>query len=214
MSTKELVLFEKDNMTIKKKFYYLLEMLLFHQSTSRLESLIFMGIFFFQTISGFFAKQIGVFDPENAESDKILGYIQKILRLKDLFENNFNALQAVIYIAFILVVFFSIYFIVLCLKTKKDPIYTCYEFILNCYIKVFIYVGFNMILDLTLSTICFESSGTNPFFNDASCRIGDHLGIVIISIILFIIAIFFHIFIHFIYPLHIMLKFHVIMNFI
>ena len=55
---KELILFEKDNLTMKKKFYLLMELLISNQASSRTESILFMGIFYLQIISGFFAKQI------------------------------------------------------------------------------------------------------------------------------------------------------------
>ena len=197
--SKELVLFEKENLTIKKKFYLLMELLISNQTTSRTESILFMGIFYVQIISGFFAKQIEVFNIQNSTSDKILNYIEKIFRLKDLFLDNYSGFKIAIFLLFGAVVVFNIFFFVICYKTTKNSFYTCSEILLNFYIKIYIYIGFNMILDLTLSNLCFESDGKNLNFQEASCKIGDILAVFLISLILLLISLFFVFFIQFFY---------------
>ena len=129
--SKELVLFEKENLTIKKKFYLLMELLISNQTTSRTESILFMGIFYVQIISGFFAKQIEVFNIQNSTSDKILNYIEKIFRLKDLFLDNYSGFKIAIFLLFGAVVVFNIFFFVICYKTTKNSFYTCSEILLN-----------------------------------------------------------------------------------
>ena len=134
--SKELILFEKDNLTMKKKFYLLMELLISNQASSRTESILFMGIFYLQIISGFFAKQIDVFDIQNSTSDKILNYIEKIFRLKDLFLDNYSGFRIAIYLLFAIVVIFSIFFVIVCYRTTKNSFYTCSEicliFTLKC----------------------------------------------------------------------------------
>ena len=197
--SKELILFEKDNLTMKKKFYLLMELLISNQASSRTESILFMGIFYLQIISGFFAKQIEVFDIQNSTSDKILNYIEKIFRLKDLFLNNYSGFRIAIYLLFAIVVIFSIFFVIVCYRTTKNSFYTCSEILLNFYIKMYIYIGFNMILDLTLSNLCFEKEGKNLNFTEASCTIADILLLFLISVILLLISLFFVFFIQFFY---------------
>ena len=161
--SKELILFEKDTLTMKRKFYLLMELLISNQTTSRTESILFMGIFYLQLISGFFAKQIEVFDTSST-SDKILNYIEKIVRLKDLFLDNYSAFKLSIYFLFGLVIVFSLFFIIVCYNTEKNSFYTWSEILLNFYIKVYIYIGFNIILDLTLTNLCFEKDDKNLNF--------------------------------------------------
>ena len=60
-----------------------------------------MGIFYVQIISGFFAKQIEVFNIQNSTSDKILNYIEKIFRLKDLFLDNYSGFKIAIFLLFV-----------------------------------------------------------------------------------------------------------------
>ncbi|MCQ2816891.1 MAG: PAS domain S-box protein, partial [archaeon] len=199
MSSKDLLLFEKDKLTMKNKFFLLMELLLSNQTPSRLECIIFLGIFYLQTISGFFAEQIEVFDINDSTSDKILNYVEKILRLKDLFIDNYTGFKAVIFGLFAVFVISIIYFIVLIYKTNKDSFYTCTEVLLNFYIKIIIYVAFNIILDLTLSNLCFESDDKNPNFNEASCKITNILPVFIISVLLLLMAIFFAFFIQIFY---------------
>ena len=196
--SKELILFEKDNLTMKRKFYLLMELLISNQTTSRTESILFMGIFYLQIISGFFAKQIEVFDTSST-SDKILNYIEKIVRLKDLFLDNYSAFRLSIYLLFGLVVAFSLFFIIVCYNTEKNSFYTWSEILLNFYIKVYIYIGFNIILDLTLTNLCFEKDDKNLNFPEASCKISDILPLFIISMILLAISLFFVFFIQFFY---------------
>ena len=197
--SKELVLFEKEKLTLTRKFYFLMELLISNQTTSRTESILFIGIFYLQILSGFFAKQIDVFDIENSTSDKILNYIEKIFRLKDLFLNNYNGYQIAVYILFGVIVAGILFFIILCYRTTKNSFYTWSEMLLNFFLKIFIYIGFNMILDLTLSCICFESSGKNPNFPEASCSIRDILPLFLISLLLLIISITSIFFIQFFY---------------
>ena len=183
---------------MKRKFYLLMELLISNQTTSRTESILFMGIFYLQLISGFFAKQIEVFDTSST-SDKILNYIEKIVRLKDLFLDNYSAFKLSIYLLFGLVIVFSLFFIIVCYNTEKNSFYTWSEILLNFYIKVYIYIGFNIILDLTLTNLCFEKDDKNLNFPEASCKISDILALFIISMILLAISLFFVFFIQFFY---------------
>ena len=106
MSSKEILLFEKEEITMIDKFFILMELLLSNQAPSRLECVIFIGIFYSQIISGFFAEQIEVFDAKNYKSDNILNYIEKIIRLKDLFIDNYTGYKIVLFVFLSIAVIF------------------------------------------------------------------------------------------------------------
>ena len=83
-----MTLYITEELPLEMKFFYMMDLLITNQVESRVESFIFMGIFYLQILSSFWAKQINVFDIENSISDRILNYISRIVRIKDLFINN------------------------------------------------------------------------------------------------------------------------------
>ena len=197
MSSKEFTLFSQDKMSYKHKFYYLLDLLITNQNSSRSEALFFMLIFYTQMISGFYSEYLGIFDPKVSTSDKIFNYIEKIFRFKDLLINKHSTFQTILIIVFIVLLIFTCHFFHTCYKIKKTSFYSYSELILNFYIKFMIYIGSNMIFDLTFANFCFEKR--NPYFNDISCSIKDNLFESIISILIFITASFFTVLIQFYY---------------
>ena len=80
----EIILFVKNSLSYKEKFYYLMDLLITNQYESRLESVVFFLIFYIQTLSGFFSEKVGVLNPNQSKSDKILNVIQKVVRLREL----------------------------------------------------------------------------------------------------------------------------------
>ena len=104
--SKEIILFEKDTLSITDKFFILMDLLISNQSTTKGECLFFLLIYYLQIISGFFAEQIEVFDIKNRDSDKILNYISKILRFKDLLLNKYSIFKIFIFIIFIIFILF------------------------------------------------------------------------------------------------------------
>ena len=189
MSNNEIELFHKEKLTFTEKFYMLMDLLITNQNSSKEECIIFIVISYLQIIVGFFAKQIGVFNKDKSKSDKILFYCEQILRLSDLFIDKFSEFKLMIYCFFILIVLFIIYFLIILAKISKNSFYSYKELILNYYIKIFIYFGFNIILDFVFSNFCFGENETNPFFQGVSCKIKDNLSVVIISILLFIFSV-------------------------
>ena len=179
MST-ELKLFASDNLTFKDRFYLLMNILISNQTNSRLDSMLFLGIFFLQIITGFFSEQVGVFDTKKSKSDKILNYLYQILRLKELFVGSYSTYKYCIYIILGVVVVFTLYFIYVITKTSKLSFYTTSEELLNFYTKTYIYIGFNIILDLTISNR-LENIGLVPWVGKTPSR-------YIISFILFLVV--------------------------
>ena len=79
----EIILFMKDSLTFQEKFYHLMDILITNQYSSRLESIVFFFFFYIQILSGFFCEKVGVLNPNESKSDKILNTIEKIFRLRN-----------------------------------------------------------------------------------------------------------------------------------
>ena len=107
--SKEINLFVRDKLSFKDRFYLLMNILISNQTNSRLDSILFLGIFFFQIICGFFAEQVGVFNIKNSQSDKILNYAFQILRMKELFVGSYSTYKYTMYVLLGVVVLFSLH---------------------------------------------------------------------------------------------------------
>ena len=177
--SKTLKLFEDDEFTFKDKFFALMDLLVTNQSTSAFQSYLLLGIFNLQVLSLFFSEGLHIFEPENAKSDYILNIIEKIIRIKDLFPKKKFIFQILIIVLFILLVLLIIHFLINCIFLEKDCYYSSQKYFMNYYIKIFLFVGYNAILDITLSA--FELS-----LNTIS---------IIFAIIIMIISVFGYIFI-------------------
>ena len=186
--SKEMVLFSKEELSFNYKFYYLMDMLIINQSVSKMETVIMLNIFYLQILSSFFDKKLKVFNGESSFIDKVLNYIKEILRIKDLFSNNykiFTIIQAVIFIIFIICI---IHFLIVCFSMTRKSIYSFNKRIINFYFKIFLFILYNVIFDLCFSSFCLGSDSNNPNFIDVTCSISDHIFIFIISIILIILS--------------------------
>jgi len=192
---KEMKLFLKDDLTFKHKFYILMDLLISNQAESRLESFLFMGIFYLQIISTFFSEQIGILKPQAAKTDKILNYIQKIARIQNLFQNNYNIFMVIKIILFIFEIIIIIHFIISCANITRNAFYSYNKFLINYYIKFFIYIAYNVIFDLCFSQFCFGSSEWNPNFASVDCSAKNNIFQIIISILFIIISLYLYIFI-------------------
>ena len=197
MSSKEFVLFSQDKISYKHKFYILMDLLITNQNSSRSEALFFMLIFYTQMISGFFSEFLGIFDPKESVSDKIFNYVEKIFRVRDLFVNKYSSFKTILVILLIVLIGFSIHFIVTCYKIKRTSYYSYSEMILNFYIKFMIYIGSNIMFDLAFCNFCLEDK--NPFFQGVSCTVKDNYFPAVISVFMFIISSFFTVIIQFFY---------------
>ena len=191
---KEIILFQKDELTFKYKFYTLMDILISNQASSRFEAFLLMGIFYLQIISSFFSEKIEVFDSENAISDRVLNYIQKIFRIKGLFQNNKKNLTILKYILFIILILAIIHFIISCNITSRKSFYSWNNRLINYYIKIFIYIGYNIIFDISFSYLYFGSNNLNSnFTTDYSPK--NYMEQVCLSIFFIIISLCIYIFI-------------------
>ena len=185
---KEVQLYSSDSLTFEEKFYHLMDLLITNQSTTLMEAIIFLSIFYLQYISAFFDENIGIFVGKKYFLDNILNYIKRILRIKDLFKGNYTTFITLEIIFFVLIIICFVHFLVICLTMKKESIYSFHKNIINIYLKFFMHILYNIIFDFCFSNFCFGSSELNPNFTDVTCDIKDHLGIFIISLLLAIIT--------------------------
>ena len=121
---KEMKLFLKEDLSFKHKFYILMDLLISNQSETRVESFLFMGIFYLQIISTFFSEQIGIFNPKTSKSDQILNYIEKIIRIKDLLQNDYNIYKIIKLILFFFGILVIIHFIFSCANITIKAFYS------------------------------------------------------------------------------------------
>ena len=196
---KEITLFQKDDLTFKLKFYTLIDLLITNQAESRFETYLLMGIFYTQIISSFFSNQIGVFDSEKYKSDNILGIIEKLVRIKGLFRDNYEELKKIeifLFIIFILIIF---HFIISCFNISTNSFYSNNNAFINYYIKIFLYIAYNIILDICFSNFCLGSNDLNPNFTSVNCSVNGKIVIIIISILFILFSVCVYIYINIYY---------------
>ena len=193
--SKKLKLFEEEDFYFEKKFYILMDILISNQSDSRLESFLLIGIFYVQIISLFFSESLNIFNPNNAKSDKLLKYIERIFRIKGFIQSNYNFLMAMEIILFILIMILIIHFVISIMLISKNAFYSYNKKIINYYIKIFLYVGYNIVCDICFSIFSFNPEEPNPNFRNEKTS-STNLGLVIIAIILIAISLFIYIFIN------------------
>jgi len=147
-----------------------MDMLVSNKSSSKSESLIVFGIFFIQMLSGFFDINIGVMHISNSTSDSWLNAIFKLFRFRGLVTANYTAFEVLIYILFAIVILMAVSFLLILLNFKKTSDYGSKEILMNFFLKLFIFVLFNPILDLGFSNLCFGTY--NPNFPGLLCSSG------------------------------------------
>ena len=116
----EITLYLKEELPLEMKFFTLMDLLITNQVESRIESFVFLGIFYLQILSSFFADQIEVFDSTNSTSDRILNYIEKIVRLKNLFKDNYTGFKIMFIILFVLVILLMFHFFLSVLGVNRS----------------------------------------------------------------------------------------------
>lgn len=186
--SKEMILFDKDDLTYKERFYRMMDLLVSNKSSSLLECQIFFGIFFLQLLTGFYDPFVGVLNKDYSNSDSILNIVHNVLRLKGLFIDDYSTFRIVIIVILVAIIIVGVFFLLVLKDQKKRSIYTYKEFGLNMSIKVFLYILFNPILDLCLSNICFETY--NPNFAGTTCSVADHAMEFFFAFVLFVLSIF------------------------
>ena len=116
---KQISLYITEELPLSMKFYVLMDLLISNQVESRIEIFVFLGIFYLQILSVFFSDHIGILDPKNSYSDKILNYIEKIVRIKELFTSNYDGARILQLILFVLILLLLIHFLYCKWKIEK-----------------------------------------------------------------------------------------------
>ena len=196
-STKEYILFQKEKTSFKSKFYVLMDLLISSQNSTYSEMFVFMGIFFFQTLSGFFDKNVGVLNPTDSSFDNILFHIERIIRLRGLFENSYSQFQAFLIIFFVFSILLALGLLIAIIMIKKDTSYSWFHATLNMSIKLFLYFLYNIFLDFSCTNFCFESDPKdNPHFPGVTCKFQDKVLMVVLSVLMFALSNFLYFFLH------------------
>ena len=196
---KEITLFQTDELTFKYKFYTLIDILIKNQSYSRFESFLLLGIFYLQIISSFFSEQLNIFDPVNSKSDKILNVIEKIIRIKGLFKNNYKYFQILELCLLIIYILLIVHFLISCLNITRTSFYSYNISFINYYLKIFLYIGYNIILSVCYSNLCFGSDEYNANFPSIKCSTKNKILKDIIIVICIILTLFLYIYINIYY---------------
>ena len=188
-------MFLKDELYLIEKFYKLMDILISNQQNYKFEPFFFLGLNYLQILSIFYSEQVQVFDPKNSNSDLFLNYIQKIIRVKDLFRNNYSGLKKLIYSLLIITILFIIYFIFSCINTNIKSIYSHNKILMNYFIKILMFLGYNIVLDSCFSNFCFGFSENNPNFDEIiKCKGSEKIFITIISGIFILLIFILHIY--------------------
>ena len=196
---KDIILFNKDELTYKHKFYRLMDLLITKQGEFLGEAYLLLAIFYIQILSSFFSEQIGVFTSSNGKSDQVLNYIEKIIRLKGLFENYYYSLRIITLVLFIVELIIIAHFLLSILLLSKTYFYSYNNMIINYYIKIFLYIAYNIICDISFSNFCLGSGEYNPNFKNITCSAQSNPLYIIISFIFVILSLCIYNFIYIYY---------------
>ena len=107
--SKKMKMFKEEELSFKNKFYRLMDLLISNQTNSRTEAFLLIGIFYLQIISSFFSEKIKILNIES-KSDKIFIYIEKIIRVKNLFKDNYQYFQITSICLFVFVITIIVHF--------------------------------------------------------------------------------------------------------
>ena len=197
---KEIDLFLKEELTLKEKFYKYMDILISNRPETRFEALFFMIINYIQLLSLFYSEQVQVFNSKNNKSDLILATIEKVIRIKDLFKDNYRGFEIFEYCLFIIVIIEILHFLIMCLNITNNSIYSLNKKINNYFIKIFLFFAYNIILDISFSSFCLGISENNPNFNeDIKCSGNNRILIILLSLIFIVISFICHIFLQIYY---------------
>ena len=197
--SKEIEFYERNEIDNKTKFFRYMDSLVSHKTFSRIEAILMVTIYYSQLISGFFSVQVGIL-KDDILPDKYLMLLQKIIRIRDLFENSYNAYSFILLILFSVLVLITIVFIYRMKKTGKVIFYSVSEVTINFFLKLFFYVLYQPTLDFCLSLICFGED--NPNFSkeqNIKCDLSDKIHLLIIMLLSFFYTIFLEIFLSLFY---------------
>ena len=155
MEISKLKLFENKKINFKQKFFLLMHILASNQDIEFINGFIIYFIHFLQVNTFYFSTQTKTFNFNNSATDKLLFKIQKIVRVVDFFKNHFNEFKILVLLNSLILIFFSVYFLVVLVRIKKNSIFSKEIYLLNYFIKIFISILFIINLDTFSIQLCF-----------------------------------------------------------
>ena len=186
--SKEVNFFIPEYVSRKTKFYRYMDTLISHKSDSKTECILLITISYIQLISGFFCKQVEILKEEESPDNYFI-LLQRVIRIHDLFSDSFEIYTILLYIIFIILIILSVLFFHRVRQTGKVATYSFSESMINFFLKIFLYVLYQPILDFCLSLLCMDD--TNPHFSDESAKCNvDNIFLFIIMILIFLYTIF------------------------
>jgi PAS domain S-box-containing protein len=196
--SKEFKLFEQKDDTWAAKLVKMMDLLVSNKSTSRMESVILIGVSYLQIIAAFYSEDVGLFTSNSPLPDNFMTNIKTIVRVKDLFKDNYSTYTTLMYCILVFYIFMTILFGYTLHKITKNSFYSLREMMINTIFKIFTYILLIPILDLSTSIFCFGD--INPNFSDQSCSITNNPGLTVICLLVlfytiavsYSLAIFYH----------------------
>ena len=173
MTDEEIQLYEKDDLPLFERYIILSDIFVSNQGNSRIEILLYLSIFYLQIICGFFSPQLGILKSNN-EIDNFLIHIEKLMRIKNFFRNDYNNYKIIGYTLFIFFIVSAIYFLILIKMTNRQSFFDFKKKIFVYTHKVFKYIAFNIILDMSFAKFCFKGN-KNHIILEASCSLKDEI---------------------------------------
>ena len=179
----------KNDLTIKDKFFYFMNLLVSNPNNSRLESILFLSIFYIQILSIFFSETLGVLNKEDI-MDEILITIYNIIRGGEFYVNKKSKnYKIMVFFLLIYLILLFIYSLLLLINIKRDTVYSFNFILVNFLYKFTVYILYNIVIDVFIVNLCFYKIEKNEFIIDYDCSINDHILIFLLS--LFILIMFF-----------------------
>ena len=195
--SKEVNFFIPEYVSRKTQFYRYMDTLISHKSDSKTECILLILISYIQLISGFFCKQVEILKEEETPDNYFI-LLQRVIRIHDLFSDSFQIYSILLYIIFILLIIITLLFLYRVRQTGKVASYSFYEIIINFFLKIFLYILYQPILDFCLSLLCLEDK--NPHFSDETAKCNtDNIFLFIIMILIFLYTIFLALFLSLFY---------------
>ena len=167
MSDNDFKFYDNDEITFFSKYLYIQHLLVSNQGNSQLEAFIFLSCYYIQFISGYFSPQLGILNETNS-IDKFLTKIEKIARLKNLFRNNEAHYKFACYFFIVFLLICGLYYIIVIFFSQKETFYDMRLKLINPFLKFYMYIFYNMILDMGMAHFCLKGN-VNRIIINAKC---------------------------------------------
>ena len=187
MTNEEIELYEKEKIPFFERYIILSDIFVSNQGHSKNNIIIYLSIFYLQIISGFFSPQLGIL-KSNKKINKILINVEKYIRLKNLFRNDYKSFKFTGYILFTFLIVSGIYFFILIKMTNRQSYFDFKKKLFIYCFNFFKYIAYNIILDMSFAKFCFKGN-KNHIILESSCSFKNDFFISFIFLFCFFYAI-------------------------